>query len=100
MRGISLVRTATCTAAAGLVLVVLASRATAHCLGGIGIYQACGQHANANGDASSRIDAAISARQVAHSSQQYRYSNRHGRLKPAIKRMGQINVRNRNGGIR
>ena len=30
----------------------------------------------------------------------YRYSNRYSRPKPAIKRMGQINVRNRNGGIR
>jgi hypothetical protein len=86
-------------AVAMLTYVTLENRAAAHCSIGNGLYHACCQE-NAARDASKGDYDKSVAKYVAPTSHRYRYSSGYGRPKPPIKRMGQINVRNRNGGIR
>jgi hypothetical protein len=97
MLGASPLRPAIAVVIATLAWTVLENRAAGHCLAGTGFYRACCQAATARISGNYRT---ATRAQIAHSVQYYRYSNRYGRPKPPIKRMGQINVRNRNGGIR
>jgi hypothetical protein len=83
-------------AAVTLSLLVISSRAEAHMLSGHGVYRCVCAHA-VGADAST---GASQSENYYAKSTRYRYSNQYGRYKPPIKRMGQINVRNRNGGIR